>query len=70
MFFQLRQKLSQIRQDVRNAALAKTAIHYGITSALEPADIIALVDRLKTKLTYVFGDVDRVSAVFCLESRH
>lgn len=55
----LRQKLSQIRQDVRNAALAKTAIHYGITSALEPADIITLVDRLKTKLTYVFGDVDR-----------
>ncbi|KAG9045941.1 hypothetical protein FS837_005377 [Tulasnella sp. UAMH 9824] len=48
----LRQKLPQLRQEVRNAALATTAIHCGIPSKMNPADIAELVDHLKT--SYVF----------------
>lgn len=50
-----------MRQDVRNAAIAKTAIHYGITSTMKPADIVERVNHLKTKFAYVFGDPDQVS---------
>ncbi|KIO19340.1 hypothetical protein M407DRAFT_31011 [Tulasnella calospora MUT 4182] len=55
----LRQKLSQVRQEVRNAALAKAAIHYGISSSMDSAEIIALVEGLKRKIAYVFGDSDQ-----------
>lgn len=47
-----------MRQDVRNAAVAKTAIHYGITSTMNPADIVERVRHLKTKFAYVFADPD------------
>ncbi|KAG8934912.1 hypothetical protein FRC01_012961 [Tulasnella sp. 417] len=57
------QKLSQMRQEVRNAALAKTAIHYGISSMKNPADVVELVNRLKSKFAYVFADSGCVHSV-------
>ncbi|KIO24384.1 hypothetical protein M407DRAFT_26196 [Tulasnella calospora MUT 4182] len=55
----LRQKLSQVRQEVRNAALAKAAMHYGISSTMSSAEIVALVEGLKNKITFVFGNTDQ-----------
>ncbi|KIO16905.1 hypothetical protein M407DRAFT_33447 [Tulasnella calospora MUT 4182] len=52
----LKQKLPQVRQEVRIAALSKTALHYGINSSSPAAEIIAMVNRLKHKMTYVFSN--------------
>ncbi|KIO19581.1 hypothetical protein M407DRAFT_30773, partial [Tulasnella calospora MUT 4182] len=52
----LRQKLPQVRQEVRIAALSKVALHYGINSSSPAAEIIVVVNRLKHKMAYVFND--------------
>ncbi|KAG8993875.1 hypothetical protein FRB90_000577 [Tulasnella sp. 427] len=60
----LKQKLSQVRQEVRIAALSKTALHYGITSSMPVPDVVALVNSLKLKMGYVFGDTERYKSPY------
>ncbi|KAG8972512.1 hypothetical protein FRB90_010208 [Tulasnella sp. 427] len=55
----LRQKLSQVRQEVRNMAIAKTALHYGISSLMDRGDIVERVRELQKGMAFTFEDTER-----------